>query len=275
MKRVVPLLGWYVCLLLVFVASPASTAFGGDRDRYRYIPAKRNAANVCPHMHRVLNKNFVYPWKRPSLVRLVDDPIYGKNSRFSFPKLLGVFHDDQKTLAMSYSRLPTSPEFDAIHWREGRVRDRLGSSEVEMAILVADFDINNDGQKETVIKNAFMLDYYVGGGSGGEDMLYVFPLLEKTPALSTKWESMLSGEVGGGKPALITLAPGVPYRLIRPFLYEGSIYLLGYEQSQQDNELREHMHIVTYQGGGQPLGVGERAPIKLEHKCLFRMMVIK
>jgi hypothetical protein len=66
----------------------------------------------------------------------------------------GVAHDSQMTLQMSFSALPTSPEFDAIHWREGRID--LGAPVGESPALIAEFDLDNDNRPELVVKSGFM-----------------------------------------------------------------------------------------------------------------------
>lgn len=263
--------GAMFCAFVSFASSPLDVS-AGDQDRYRYVLDKGEGLKVCGRMQDVLNRNFAYPWKRPPLIKYADDPNYGPGSAFSFPKLPGVVHDDRVTLAMSYSRLPTSAEFEAIGWIEGRVRNRVAGSETALPILLADIDLDNDGRRESVIKNSFMQDYYASRGSGGVDMLYVFPsTMKRLPSL-VSWESVLEGEMGGGKPALITLGPDVPYRLMRPFVFERMTYLMGYQQTHSAHILGEEMHVVRYLGGGSVRpSSSERTPVQLLLECVFRM----
>src|SRR5262245_3898216 len=104
----------------VFVIAPVNA---GDLDRYQYVLEKGKEQKVCRHMHQVYTKYFASPWKRPPLPpATVATGDYGPQSPYAFSRLPGIVHDSRMTFEMSYSRLPTSPEFEAIQWREGRFR---------------------------------------------------------------------------------------------------------------------------------------------------------
>jgi len=263
-----------------------TSALAGDLDRYRYVLEKSTNDKVCRHMQGVYNRHFSYPWKRPAL----SEPVYGANSPYAFAKRPGVSHDYRMTFDMSYSRLPSSPEFDAIEWREGRYRHTglAGSPDHgDQPMLVAEFDIDNDGQVETVIKGRFMLTYYPaesGGTPGGEDTLFVFRKDEIDLQRPIDSPTFYSGQPGRKNPSMIALSPVGPYRIIRPFVLEGVTYLSGYQQDWDKNfdmrKVREHLHVVRYLGGGENLGPGKIGPekwtpLQLDRICEFRMNVLK
>jgi hypothetical protein len=51
---------------------------------------------------------------------LKDDSSLAADGPYAFPRLPGVEHDYKATVAMLASRMPSSPEFDAVQWKEGR-----------------------------------------------------------------------------------------------------------------------------------------------------------
>lgn len=263
-------------LFLACATIMCASVLAGDLDRYRYSLVRGAEREVCVHLQKVLLKNFSFPWRRPALARLVEsDSNYGQGSVFSFPKVPGVDHDTKATLLMSYSRYPTSPEFDAVDWREGRITGMPGEASGLHPVLVADIDIDNDGLKETVLKTAFMLQYYSGNGSGGEDVLYVLPQRSAPLAHPISWHEVISAGDQSNRIALIALSEDVPFRLIRPFVYEGTTYLMGYEQAYNGGNQLERFHVVKYRGGGYEQATKTRTRVKLERVCLFRMIVAK
>jgi hypothetical protein len=267
----------------------SAPAFAGYLDRYRYVLEKSANDKVCRHMQKVYSRDFAHPFKRPGLTALKNDPndpAYGPKGRYAFPKLPGVSHDNRMTLDMSYSRLPSSPVFEAIEWKEGRYRFESGGGPDlgDLPMLVAEFDINNDGVVDTVIKHKFMLSYFPGGRApGGEDALFVF---ERGAIVLT--QRVTSGmfyklQDDRKKPAMI---PGsYSSRLIRPFLLEGVVYLSAYEQVWEGGEFRdfgrvtklegEYMNVLQYRGGGENFGPGKWSELETDLVCRIRMNIVK
>lgn len=242
---------------------------------------------VCRHMQGVYNRHFAYPFKRPSLTARRDDPAYGPNGRYAFPKLPGVTHDNRMTLDMGFSRFPTSPEFDAIEWKEGRYRlTGMGGSpdHGDQPMLVAEFDIDNDGVLDTVVKDRFMRSYLPGtggGAPGGEDTLFIFQkgAIDYTrPVVSDMFYTVQEGKKG---PVLISGLSNSS-RLIRPFRFEGINYLSSY-QPQWENRYsvsKERIEIARYRSGGEKLGPPKAgpeswSPLRLDQVCEFRMRVVR
>jgi len=273
------------CVLLFWIGLNAF-AFASDLDRYRYVLEKSTNDKVCRHMRNVYNGHFSYPFKRPGLTALRNDPndtAYGPNGRYTFPKLPGVTHENRKTLDMSYSRLPSSSEFDAIEWREGRYRfvEPSGNDHGDQPMLVAEFDIDNDGRVDTVIKTSFMLAYDGSSGHGGEDTLRVLErgAIDLTQPVTS--EMFYRHQSGKKKPVMIS----GPYwsRLIRPFLFEGIVYLSAYEQIWGGGESRsfgtrldgEYMNVLRYRSGSERLAPGEWSELEADLICRVRMIIVK
>ena len=259
----------------------------GARDRYRYVLEQNTNDKVCHHMDAVYNQHFGYPLKTPPLTTIGSEPdrAYGPNGRFAFPTFPGVIHDNRIAAVMRYSRFPTSPEFDAIKWREGRYRFRAASGLDlrEQPMLVAQFDIDNDGRPDTVIKTSFMAGYWPSHDSveGGEDELFVFLKGEIDLSRVVTYEDLMGGQAGGHRPTMIS--GGNSRRLIRPFLFDGNAYLSTYEQQWRGGEFfdsstkldGEYTNVLRYRGGGENLGHGNWSPLELEMICRFRMKVVR
>jgi hypothetical protein len=253
----------------------------GEVDRYRYVLDAGKDRSFCAQMQKIYNNHFAFPWKRPSLSVLKDDPAYGPKGSYAFPKLPGVNHDARMTLDMSYSRLPSSSEFDAVAWKEGRYRLM---SDQEQPMLIAELDINNDGQNDIVVKPHFMLTLEPAHGSvpGGEDALLVFSKgdieLGRPLVLGLLYQTE-----SGKRPALI--AGGHTRRVTRPFILGGRAYLSTYEQVWEGGEFRdlgnrfsrleaEYINVLSYRGGSHNLGTAW-SPLDVDTLCRFRMVVVK
>ena len=245
-----------------------TAAMAGEQDPYRYALETSVDGKVCSHMQTVYNTYFRYPWKRPFLTKLTDDPEYGADSPYAFPKLPGVAHDSSAALLMSFSRRPSSPEFDAIAWREGRID--YGQPAGEGPALVAVFDVDNDGTQELVIKSAFARTYESDGGRGGWDYVYIFKdrRIQELPNPIPLGAFRPKGLTG---PALIVQSPGFPYRFVRPFRLKGVTYIAAYDQSYRGKTVSEFVDILKYLGGGYLVKVGERSQVKVSRVCRLRM----
>jgi hypothetical protein len=267
----------FATLALLFLVTHVTA---GELEQYRYVLDTSADTKVCSHMQRVYNSNFRYPWKRPFLTKRVDDPEYGANSPYSFPKLPGVAHDALAAFAMSFSRKPSSPEFEAIEWREGRID--YGQPAGDGPALVAEFDIDNDGKQELVIKSGFVRTYESDGGRGGWDYVYVLwsrrmqdlpnPIPLSTASGRTGQATLASGRTGQ---ATLTLSPEFPYRFIRPFRLDGTTYIATYGETYKNKRMTEFVDILKYLGGGHFVKIGERSPIQVSRVCRLRMQPVR
>jgi hypothetical protein len=148
------------------LATSASGVPPDEYNAYRYKLEKGANAEVCKHMEAVYNREFRHPWGR-----FEEQP----RRRPEFPRLPGVEFDERMASNYFYSAYATSSEFDAIGWREGRgIWDEEGKR--VQPFLVADFDIDNDGRPDRVVKSSFMLSFWPAKRSvpGGEDRLWIF-----------------------------------------------------------------------------------------------------
>lgn len=272
-----------VVIILAAWLSLITSAIAGGNDQYRYTTTQSNNDRVCRHMLRVYNKDFSFPWKTPALAATgKPDRAYGSNGRFSFPTLDGVVHKNRATAVMRFSKLPTSPEFAAIKWREGRYRvsARSGSDHGDQPFLVSQLDIDNDGRPETLVKSSFMQDFSPSYGSavGGEDTIFVFREGDIDLSKKIEFQDLFNGQGGKRKPIMIS--GSFKRRLIRPFVLDRIVYLSTYEQRWEDGEysgpdtrlLGEYINVLRYRGGGENLGAGNWSPLDLELVCRFRMV---
>lgn len=140
-------------------SSPADTIIHGPT--FRYMLKKDQNAEICKHMLHVFNDKFTHLWDAPPLTSLTKDPNYSATGKYAFPLLPGVKHSPKATFEMRFSAWPTSPEFAAIRWREGRAvfggcpTGKKCAGEGPIPILVAHFDFDNDRSIDTVIQWAF------------------------------------------------------------------------------------------------------------------------
>ena len=255
-----------ISMLGVLFTTALATA--GDNDRYSYSLQQGSHEAVCQHMRAVYNQNFSHPWRRPPLTKLEDDPSYGPDSAYAYPKDQGVVHSSAMTFDMTYSRLPTSPEFEAINWRERRIQH--GQPIGDSPALVATVDIDNDGKPDTVVKGGFMRSHATGVAGGGQDALYIFRH-ESTPLPSPIPPQMLGAKRADGGPAVITETPDTPYRLIRPFLYRGTTYLAAYGERERGGRWTEVIWILRYLKGGYIVGPAERTKVEVSRICKIQM----
>lgn len=185
---------------------------------------------------------------------------------------------------MRYSKLPTSPEFEAIKWREGRFLLQGGSPQdiTMQPMLVAELDIDNDGNIDTVIKTGFMFDYTTWGGWDGRDggvddiVIYAKGAYDFTGEVTL--HTLNHGQPGWPK------ARGFGGRWVRPFILGGVTYVSKYEDvwpredglpsRHQQYPTEENMHVLKYRGGGQNLGAGKYTDMDMEPICRFRMIAI-
>lgn len=160
-------------LLTVSVARAASLSRVASRaantrmtgPTYRYLLDKNQSPGVCGHMLHVFNDKFTRPWDAPPMPWSKSDHDYSANSKYAFPLLPGVKHSTKATFEMRFSAQPVSPEFSAIHWKEGLgtpggcPAGKICPGEEPQPILIAHFDFDNDGTMDTVIQQQSFRGY--------------------------------------------------------------------------------------------------------------------
>lgn len=293
-----------ILFLVVFGFGQSHAASMQEDQSFTYKLEMSRNDKVCRHMQKVYNKNFRQPWKTEPLD--FEKKTYGENSEYAFPRLPGVEHNDRFTFLMRYSKLPTSPEFEAIKWREGRRisppvlseadckqennRDSVLCKSQESPFLVAEFDINNDGRDEQVVKTSFMSDWAYGNTP--IDGLQI--LKKKKIDFSRQLPpSMKFGHIPlthrgkGGELEIID-----SWRHIRPFVLFGKTYLYFQDDISRElnnsnlERLRSYTIVSEYHNddigwGGGLGGTGSRYDfIKddlpgIKQICRFRMIPIK
>lgn len=198
---------------------------------YRYELEVSNDDNVCNHMDGVYKKYFRTPWKVSSFpINLTKEDDRVKNM---FPRLPGLEFDAAMANQMLFSRFPSSPEFEAIQWREGRYKSLLRSSEVNEPVLVADFDIDNDGKLDTVIHDGFFHQIYDVPSviyPWGYDNFNVVPLGSIDLELFTGgWLGQIYSQLKNIRTIVASVLAletriHAGWRSIRPFLLDGVTY---------------------------------------------------
>jgi hypothetical protein len=183
-----------------------------------------------------------------------------------------------------YSATPSSSEFGAIKWQESR-SFFSGSSSPQAAALVAEFDIDNDGTREVVVKSQFMRSVAPAAGS---DQLWVLRRKAVDPAKPIDMNRIFAKAREDGtrqisnvtlhytekdRPAEIS-SERMAASLIRPFVLGGKTYLAAYVPWAVDDprQRREWMWVMAYRGGGGSLGPGKWEPAKVDKLCRFRMI---
>jgi hypothetical protein len=249
-------------------------------DSYEYRLELNANPRVCEHMGRIYNQVFRQPWDYRD-----------RESHKPFPKLAYVPPDSSPALNLSYSQHPTTAEFDRIPWKQG-----LGYFSYPprpFPILIAQFDINNDGRDDLVIKHGFMLAPCSGGGScpGGEDHIAVLDPgtvdLEKPLDIGLVIGRYVGKSATGSALSYDTLryrehdvpkghraGDRMSARIIRPFVFDSKTYLSVYDAWAVDypKRRRERMWVLEYQGGGNNPLAGDWNWAATRTLCRFRMV---
>lgn len=267
---------------------------------YRYELEVNNDPTVCQHMGKVYNAYFRQPWKHHGS----GSKEYEEGGLYTFPKLPGVEHFARTAFVMRYSKWPSSPEFDAIPWREGRhiIALEPNSSSSPYAylfkdktqynkqgqplgsLLVADFDIDNDGQAETIVKNDFMIGAPQWEFHSGDEF-HLFPKGSFDP-----WSFNTANFLAQYR-AVGILPRKLGEFMTRPFILNGMTYLSSYRPwwkiaedgvaripSSYGYPDREFTEVFRYRGGGELVPYQtwfEFSPLQKDLVCRFRMKIIK
>lgn len=234
MSRV--LIRFTMCLLITSVASAATpdrTTSGGPNiivrgPSYHYVLAAGRTRRVCEHMLHVFNDKFTHLWDAPPLPWLESDYDFSANSKYAFPLLPGVKHSTKATFEMRFSAQPTSPEFSAIHWKEGVgvaggcPTGEICPGEEPQPILIGHFDFDNDGTTDTVIQQQFFGGYRLARDS--QEYLIVW----RNQTLTAQGVADIGKLIHPKNHALTPIITVGMY--FRPFIYAKRTYVAQYVQ---------------------------------------------
>jgi hypothetical protein len=271
-------------LIYIFLTCGNAMALTSFSSTYRYKLEMNKDDKVCRHMEKVYKKNFRNPWAYRADVW--SDENRAKNV---FTRLPGVEFNAVLAQLMSKARFPSSPEFEAIKWREGRFKyqttDTKNGGEVVITgttinpLLVADFDIDNDGKLDTVIQGGFF-----GGMVYGIDSFSVHPagtvdLKDLVGESIVKVRDVQSfREVDGMGEAL---SVGVDtWRSLRPFILDDFTYLSGaryespYDGFKSNHIYKDYMDVLKYIKGSRFMRGSDQPSLEFEPVCRFRMTEI-
>ena len=185
-----------------------------ELDDYRYELVRGEQLEVCRHMLGVYNEHFsTRPHDFPQVTEVngVTIPKAGKDELWLFQ--------------LKSSFYPSSPEFEAVKWNIGAVK--YPDDGLMRAFIWSHLDIDNDGQEEVVVKIQFNL-----GGKDGFEGLRVFSADEVDLSSRTVPLTMLLEGIDGKHPPQI-----IGYSaMIRPFIYQGVVYLHQYDYRRLGQE---------------------------------------
>lgn len=290
MSRVpIDLVAIWVMTIGVAVAAPAAhhALSSGDTIRpgpiFRYVLKADRSPAVCKHILDVFNDRFTHLWDAPSLTSLTNDPAYSANGRYAFPRLPGVKHSIKATFEMRFLAWPTSPEFSAIHWKEGMAipggcpAGKLCPGEGPEPVLIAHFDFDNDGTTDTVIiQGAF--PGYMDATNPINEYLTVWRNQTFTIRGVADLSKLHNSRNQTSSPIFVS------GRYFRPFVYKRRTYVAKYvpQYAQLDDDpnaipswtwtpSREDMLVQTYSFTGRKDKVLGRPEWTISTVCDLRM----
>lgn len=242
---------------------------------YRYKLEMSQDDQVCLHMQNVYNKYFREPWNFQTFPNIRHEDY--------FQRLPGIDYNEKMTMEMSYSRFPSSIEFDRIKWREGRYYYNDNKCDTcQYPFLVSELDIDNNGSKEIVFKLNFMWGFTTRDGGNendkGSDSLRILP---KDDFVINGIIDLRKSDYGLSNSSSVSFLEG---RQLRPFILDGVTYLSKYESIWPSDEVeglptgeyplptQEYLHIHKYRGGGQFVRPGKYTETNLQPICRLRML---
>jgi len=238
-------------LAAVYLWSRGAGAADSYYPSYRYELVQSADDKVCRHMLKVYNGRFQRPWDWPA------------EERGDFKEAL---RNDRDMVKVYSSLYPRSPEYDAIQWRVLHYNDE-GKS---WPFIAAEFDIDNDGHRETVMKSAI---FYNRGDS--YEQLKVFREGELDPSnLARPGLGAMELHIGkdGARPEFTPLAA-----IVRAFILDGVTYLSAYDHRRYEPPSvaspflpPETLKVLKYLRGMKYLP--EFRPAQTETVCEFNMV---
>lgn len=265
--------------------TPIGSVRAAEEIEYRYRTTTSEDPKLCKHMGRVFNTQFRTIWRREPMPSRGPTSPYSSSGKYAFQKIEGIDHDERKTFQMSLSKLPSSPEFDAIDWRETRVITG-GPSNVEIPesskrprpALIAYVDFDNDGQTDTVIKHGFTEGYEAILDRGQSDE-YLSVRRGTTTPVAPNASLWTLNQDASGRPAI-----RVNGQYLRPLIHAGRTYMVSYEMeftafesgsASPGKPARETMTVIEFghPQSGEP--ITDLPPRTGEPLCQFEMIQIK
>jgi len=236
--RSMMLLPWIVCVSACLLAANASAqsaplkAHPARSITYSYELRINRKPDLCQQMHAVFNERFSNLWDIKDAVRIED---VAEGSKFVYSRLPDVEFSGLLAIEVLFSKLPTSPEFDAIVWQEGRVVTGappgvpISASARSRPALVAYADIDNNGAVDTLLRYGFNPGYrnMLRGMLGGEYLKVWRSKRVEIPANSSLWVLQNSQPVDD-RPASLAGS------YLRPLVFKGRTYLADYEMTLAD-----------------------------------------
>lgn len=268
-------------LLTACVIAPATQAKTGAAMTYAYSSELNQDSDLCKRMAGVFNTKFANLWKRDAFSSM-DASHYTAGSKYAFPLLPGVSHASRFTFDMSLSRSPSSEEFDAIDWKEGRVTtgspsaSKTPDSETSLPVLIANIDIDNDGSQDTIVKYGFSPGYeHLASGEGlsAEAIVVWRSQVWQLPADLSLWK-LLNSQPATRAPIVYNAA------YLRPFVYNRHTYLARYDfdrltpegkRRTKGGHPRETMSVVDVRFTGTLNGLTKRPEWTATTLCSYRM----
>lgn len=272
-----------ICMIRGLLMVAALTAVGAvaanddPRDRiHRYKLVKSNSAAMCQHMAGVYRKNFKHPWHQESQKWVDGDRYFGKLPSELFKAFDGVVQTPSDSYYLLLNFSPSSVEFDAVPWVEGRMKIHPYSSlskerqQEFYPILVANIDVDNDGVNEYFIKLGFLAspprNGLFGWGSAPIDAIRIYDGEAVKSADFSRLESRKHQENAALSNIFRTNASKT---FIRPLKYQGRWYFHAYHTKWPEVETahglpsKESIEIFQIDRGG-----AEGAPRRMS-MCLF------
>lgn len=224
----------YALLVVAVTTLIALPAFARDHE-YLFRLIEDHQPDLCSHMERVFDQNFNHMWNESYDVSEPLDVVFSATSKFAFPLIAGTSHDWNMTFQTRDSKVPSSPEFDAIQWHEGYTTFGGGDPDpttvantLKQPYLVAYVDVDNDGVLDTLYQDQFARGYSgllarieQENGMGDSILAYRSKKIDMT-APTTLFE-LTNGSANYGKPSIIWGSK------IRLFIYQGKTYFAIYD----------------------------------------------
>ena len=278
---------WY----LEIEKDPENTVVGKlPQDTYTYELDIDNNPTVCRHMKKVYNSYFRQPWA----THRSDSKAYEDGGFYSYPKYPGVEEFVLSTWSVHHSRRPSSPEFDAVPWRSALRIDRSSPDAPPLSLcekyrkekkmspegtrcfyflLIADFDIDNDGRVETVVKDSFMTGY-PPLEHHSSDNYFIFPQGTIDPWQFAYGRGFLDRyDKFGSWPRTLPIE-----FMARPFILDDVIYLSSYHRWwKDDNQIiqedpdREYMEVFKLNGSDEVTPKTQYSPAKYNMDLICRL----
>lgn len=280
------LINLFVSWILILLTSGNAIAQASYSATYRYKLEISKDGKVCHYMEKVYNKYFRTPWYDSTFP--VDVWQADERARNMFPRLPGVDFDRRVPIETRYARFPSSQEFEAIKWQEGRIKsthqeiqkDRKIVEVVDgaAAVLIANFDIDNDGSLDTVIQTSFLTEFAGHSWDG-------FLIIPAGKIDFSQLGNMSYGDLLHVDGARITDVPNKFWYSLRPFVFDDVVYLSGTRNGWPIPTValpppaleHDYMEILKYQGGGE-FAIQEdgynHPPLRTETICRFRMIEV-